>query len=323
MEFRNVESSSSVIKFFEKLDEIEATRKDGFYGDNSSKTSIGIGTVLLWLFFWYILIFIKGIQFLIDKSKSAKWSTTDARKEELVLNYPVPVSKEGIMEFLTLSASRIHSVSYLTIFSEDSKYKSAWNKIWMKKIEQINTKASISMKGDSKGYAEVSSLVDDARKVVSENTKKGFRVLGAGVILVLGFIAWNMIATKIDENRNKTYSAVVTSAEKLIEEKRYDEVEQLLSEVDLKHKVEIQSKIQLEKLTERLEGFEVLLEAKDYDKLKMEIEKLRWKRISPSNDWEIEKVEKKAYKVFLEKKKAINNQLPEDKRVEVESEYSL
>lgn len=270
-----------------------------------------------------VLIFIKGFQLILSTAKPAKWSTTDARKEELVLNYPVPVSKENILEFLTLSASKINSSSYLTIFSEDTKYKNAWNKIWLKKIEQINSKATISMKNDTKTYAEIQNIVENARNITKENVKKVFRVLGAGIIIILGFVIWNIISGKIDDNRNNTYTSVTNSAEKLIENKQYEEAEKLLDEVDNKHKVEIKSKIQLSKLTEKLEDLEPLLKNKEYSKLKMELEKLRWTKISPNSDWDLESIERETFKNFIEKKKAINNQMPEDKRAEIESEYSL
>lgn len=320
VEFRNIEASGSVIKFFEKLDEIEATRSNGFYAQNTPK-SIGLGTVLLWLFFWYILIFIKGFQLILSTAKSAKWSTTDARKEELVLNYPIPVSKEAILEFLTLSASKINSSSYLTIFSEDTKYKNAWNKIWIKKIEQINSKAILSMKSDIKSYAEVQKIVENAKKITKENIKKVSRVLGAGAVLILGFIIWNVVSNRIDDNRNNTYASVVNSAEKLINNKKYNEAEKLLDEVDHKHQIEIKSKIQLAKLSEKLEELEPLIQSKDYKKMKLELEKLRWNQISPEMDWDLEKIEGKFYRIFVEKKEAINNQMPEGKRAEIESKY--
>ncbi len=227
------------------------------------------------------------------------------------------------MEFLTLSASKINSSSYLTIFSEDTKYKNAWNKIWLKKIEQINSKATISMKNDTKTYAEIQNIVENARNITKENVKKVFRVLGAGIIIILGFVIWNIISGKIDDNRNNTYTSVTNSAEKLIENKQYEEAEKLLDEVDNKHKVEIKSKIQLSKLTEKLEDLEPLLKNKEYSKLKMELEKLRWTKISPNSDWDLESIERETFKNFIEKKKAINNQMPEDKRAEIESEYSL
>ena len=66
-----------------------------------------------------------------------------------------------------------------------------------------------------------------------------------------------------------------------------------------------------------------MIQSKDYTKLKLEIEKLRWVRISEKTDWDSEKIERELFKIFIEKKEAINNQLPKNKRVEIESEYSL
>lgn len=51
-EFRNIEASQNIIKFFEKLDDIESSRKDSIYG-NADKSNIGIGTILKYLFLVY------------------------------------------------------------------------------------------------------------------------------------------------------------------------------------------------------------------------------------------------------------------------------
>lgn len=319
-EFRNIEASSSVIRFFEKLDEIEATRDGNFYAQKSSG-NISLITIGLWLFFWPILIFFKGLQFIINKSKPAKWSTTDARKEELVLNYPVPVSKEGILEFLTLSASKINTASYFSLFSEQTKYKNTWNKIWLKKIEQINSKASISMKSDTETYNEVLSIVQNSRNIAKDNNKKVFKVLGSIVILFIVVCLWSGISSKMSTIKNNSYVSAVKSAEKLIENKNYEEAEKLAADIDDKHSIEIRSKIQLAKLTEQLDTLEPLIKEKEYSKIKLELEKLRWARISDKYDYNIRSIEEVSYRIFVEKKEAINNQLPERKRAQIESEY--
>ncbi|UKB78168.1 hypothetical protein [Chryseobacterium sp. MEBOG07] len=319
-EFRNIEVSSSVIRFFEKLDEIEATRDGNFYAQNAS-SNINLPTIVLWLFFWPFLIFFKGLQFIINKSKPAKWSTTDARKEELVLNYPVPVSKEGILEFLTLSASKINTASYFSLFSEQTKYKNTWNKIWLKKIEQINSKASISMKSDTETYGEVLSIVENAKNITKENNRKVFKVLGSMAALFIVVCIGSSISSKMDSYKSNSYVSTVKSAEKLIESKNYDEAEKLAANIDDKHSVEIRSKIQLAKLSEKLETLEPLIQEKQYSKIKLELEKLRWTKISDTYDYDIKDIEGISYRIFLAKKEAINNQLPEKKRAEIESEY--
>ncbi|WET69785.1 hypothetical protein [Sphingobacterium sp.] len=318
-EYRNIESSSSIIKFFEKLDEIEATRKENYSQKFSNE--IKLAKVILWIFFWPWLILYKCLKFLVDRSRPAKWSTTDARKEELVLNYPVPFSKEGILEFLTLSASKIDQTSYARVFADDTKYKNTWNKIWLKKIDQINSKAAISMKGDEKTYNEVKLITENARRLVKNNSQKVYKVLGLGLLLIISLITWASIDSKIDENTNVGYSSVVMSAEKYITNKQYDEAEKLATAVDDKHNVDIRSKIQLDKLTDKLESLEPLIQQKKFSKLQYELQKLRWTKISEGASYQSKELEQVSYRIFLEKKEAINNQLPENKKIDIESKY--
>jgi hypothetical protein len=185
-EFRNIEASQSILKFFEKLDDIESTRRDNIYDSKSS--NISVGELIKLAFFWPFIVPLKIINFLVNKSKPAKWSTTDSRKEEMVLNFPVPASREEILEFLTLASSRIDSNTYFTAFAEETKYKDTWNKIWLKKIEQINSKASLAMKNDKKSLEEVNKLVDSARFVIKSNNQKVLHIaiafVSALVILI-------------------------------------------------------------------------------------------------------------------------------------------
>ncbi len=188
-EFRNIEASQNIIKFFEKLDDIESSRKDSIY-ENTDKSNIGIGTILKYLFFWFILIPLKLLNFIINKSKPAKWSTTDSRKEELIMNFPIPVSREEIFEFLTLAQSKIHTNNYFNSLSEETKYKNAWNKIWLKKIEQINSKAILSMKNDKKSLDEVNIIVENSRQIVKNNNKIILHIAIGFFILMVGLIIW-------------------------------------------------------------------------------------------------------------------------------------
>ena len=87
------------------------------------------------------------------------------RKEEMIMNFPVPNSKEEIIEFLTLSISKIQQVSLLTRFNEEGKYISKWNSIWSKKAEQIYTKAKLSMANDKASIQVIEQLLIDAKVI--------------------------------------------------------------------------------------------------------------------------------------------------------------
>ena len=183
-EFRNISASKNIIHFSEKLDEIESTRTETAA---SSDKNTGCFELLKWIMFWYILLPIKIVQFFINRSKPPKWSITDTRKEELILNFPVPMSREEIIEFLTLAVSKINSNTYWNAFSDDMKNKSAWNTVWFKKIQQIQSKASIAMINDKASLEIVNKIVLSVTQSINENNKKilHISIAFAAVVILL------------------------------------------------------------------------------------------------------------------------------------------
>ena len=192
-EFRNIEASQNIIKFFEKLDEVESNRKDSVYNNANDSGNVSVGTLIKWLFFYWILLPMKIINFFLDKTKSPNWSTTDSRKEELIINFPVPASREEILEFMNLASSKIYANTYFNLFSEESKYKGAWNKIWLQKIEQIHSKASIAMKNDKNSFDDVNNITVNARLTIKNNTTKVIHVAIGFSIVVLAIVITGMI----------------------------------------------------------------------------------------------------------------------------------
>jgi hypothetical protein len=186
-EFRNLEASHNIMKFFEKLDELESHRKENLF-ESKENSSISIGTLLKWVLFYWILIPLKLINFLINKSKSATWSTTDLRKEELILNFPVPNSREEIFEFLNLSLSKIDTISYMNLTTEKGTYMNAWNNVWMKKMDQINMKARLYLKNDKKSYEELQILVNEAKARAKTNKQRFYHILIGFTIVLITFI---------------------------------------------------------------------------------------------------------------------------------------
>jgi hypothetical protein len=162
-EFRNIEASKNITKFFEKLDELESNRKENLYLKQESGTSFG--TIIKWWLFWWILIPIKFVTFFINKSKPSVWSTTDSRKEEMIMNFPVPNSREEIIEFITLSVSKIQSVSVFKRLDEEGKYITKWNSIWTKKAVQVFTKAKLSMTDDKATIQSIEQMLLDAKVI--------------------------------------------------------------------------------------------------------------------------------------------------------------
>jgi hypothetical protein len=321
-EFRGVEASQNLIKFFEKLDEIESNRKDSIYSNTDTSNNIGLGTILKWMFFWPFMLPLKIVNFFINKSKPGKWSTTDSRKEELIMNFPVPVSREEILEFLSLATSKINSNTYFNAFSEETKYKDTWNKIWLKKIEQIHSKASIAMKNDKKSFEDVDKMANQARAIVKSNNTKviHFAILFAVVLVVV--IVMAVISSKSEDSAKVAQKGENAKIESLIKSGSFEEADKLILELkDEKQMIEMKSKLQLAQLTIQLDELKPLLDSKDYEKLALELGGIIWTK--NSKDYDTESIERESFKTFVKKKEAINNQMPEEFRIDVEAEYSL
>lgn len=164
-EFRNIDASQNIIKFFDRLNELEASRQNVAYVSKQLNTNVGCVSIVKWFFLYPILIPYHIVIFVINKSKPPKWSTTDMRKEEMIINFPVPNSKEEIIEFLTLAISKIQQVSIINRFNDEGKYISKWNSIWRKKAEQIYIKAKLSMVNDKESIDSIEKLLVEAKLI--------------------------------------------------------------------------------------------------------------------------------------------------------------
>jgi hypothetical protein len=318
--FIDTESFSDIIRFNKRLDEIEEYWSPFI----EKKGCIAIlGKILLWIFFWPILFYIQAWRVVNYYSKPSIWTIVDSKKENAIINYPVPVSQKTILEFLTLCSSKIQTLYYPAMFSKESKHKHAWNKVWLKKIDQIYTKASLAMDNDNRALEKVQTIIEDAQALHKKNEKKisntSLFVFGMVVLFTSGIIQCHRNIQK-EEKRN-TY--IVEVAEKLVEKKNYAGALQMLDSVDGQYAIAIRSKVQLSQLTEKLNEIENLLLTQKYDTLQLELIKLKWFRYSPPNNSTYVDVEKKYFASFIHKKALLNDQLPEEFRITIESKDSF
>ena len=87
------------------------------------------------------------------------WSTIDSRKEEFILNFHVPNSREEIIEFTTLFLSKIQYISVFKSISLEGKYIQRWNTVWGNKTNQLYMKAKLSLKDDQETIKYLESLM--------------------------------------------------------------------------------------------------------------------------------------------------------------------
>jgi hypothetical protein len=162
-EFRNIEASHNITKFFDKLNEIELNRKENLFSSEKLESNLGCMTIFKWIMLYPVLVPYNLIIYFINKSKPSKWSTTDVQKEEMIMNFPVPNSKEDIIEFITLSISKIQTIGLIKMLNEEGKYLSKWNDIWKKKCEQIYNKAKFSMQEDKNTLKMLEEMLTAAK----------------------------------------------------------------------------------------------------------------------------------------------------------------
>ena len=130
-EFRDIESSNSVKKFFEMLDDLESTsKKEDTYANFFSEGGMFGG------------------------GKIGK------QNRQLIKNFPIPNTKEDILEFLDLGVPRAKKKGnfFSSNFSDAAWEIKAHNlevPIWQIKCEQIIVKARFLMKEDKKTLEEV------------------------------------------------------------------------------------------------------------------------------------------------------------------------
>jgi len=87
-----------------------------------------------------------------------------SRKIQIISNFPVPNSKEPLLEFLTLGISKAKptKTGFVGLFTKTDadKEHNALVPAWKSKIEQVVMKAKLSMKEDKALIAEIEALVE-------------------------------------------------------------------------------------------------------------------------------------------------------------------
>ncbi|MFM7671933.1 MAG: hypothetical protein ACKO6Q_04995 [Bacteroidota bacterium] len=134
----------------------------------------------------------------VEKFYSRLSEIPEEKKEEYITNFVVPNTKEEILDFLTMASSQIEPLSHSNFIIPVNETKiTRRNAIWVRKMEQIRLRASISMKEDRAGYQVVSSIVDGVKRIGDDNKRKSKETkLGClaliVVVIIIGLVAKSM-----------------------------------------------------------------------------------------------------------------------------------
>jgi len=134
--FTNVDANSSIERLFKMLNEAEDMRVMEKQTDNPFAA---IGGALS--------------DALSDISGPGK---VDRKKMEIISNFPIPTTKDDMLEFLSLALPRAQKKgNFFTANQPENQIHNSFVNVWHSKCEQVIMKARFSMKDDKKTLEEI------------------------------------------------------------------------------------------------------------------------------------------------------------------------
>lgn len=240
----------------------------------------------------------------------------------------VKLEMEGFM--MVALAMAIISIVLIRkrIKSKSEKEDSSANYANQKALFEKHSRTANTLFGDNKKVKLlVNDLKDELNKIEQDRNKNKKIEIVAYVVLVLLTIGVFLIPSKkthweIEVENEIADKELIIVAEELIENNKLDDAKLIIKDLKTDESIVIlKSKLQLSKLTAKLDALEPLLEEKKYSKVKLELDKITWQKIS--TDYSTRYVEEDFYSTFIKYKGAINNQLPEKYKLKIETEESL
>lgn len=214
------------------------------------------------------------------------------------------------------------------IKSKSDKKESSSDYAKQKALFEKHSRTANTLFGDNKKVKLLLNELKDELSIIEENRNKNKKAeiitYSILVLFTIGvfFIPATKSAYEIEEENKKADKELITNAEDLIHNNQIEEAKLILNNLKAdESKVIVKSKIQLSELVTKLNEIEPLLEEKQFSKVKLALSKLVWEKIS--TEYSTKSVERDIFKTFLQKKEAINNQLPDNYKIKIESEYSL
>ena len=95
---------------------------------------------------------------LMAQNIMAGTSKTDKKKMEIISNFPIPTTKEDMIEFLSLALPKAKQIgNFFTKDQPENRVHNNFAKVWKSKCEQIVMKARFSMKDDKKTLDDINN----------------------------------------------------------------------------------------------------------------------------------------------------------------------
>jgi hypothetical protein len=207
-EFSNVGVAGSVKEFFEKIMELDSRPRPP--QEKVQKKSLLRGAVSVGIFFVVLSVLGVFLEWFSDMDtelypifegvcvvlfailtfwRRTVFTEADNQKKTLIENFPIPNSKEDIIEFLILASSKIIPAHG---FSATARMQKEWNKIWAVKCRQVYIKTDIAFAGDEKSQEIVKNIREKNEGYLSRAKKQAtvavLAAVGIGAAVVIAAV---------------------------------------------------------------------------------------------------------------------------------------
>lgn len=139
---------------------------------------------------------------------------TDQRKATLIQSFPIPNTKEDLIEFIVLAASNIEPRDFAETHHSSSSNK-AISSAWYAKMQQAEAKALVVLKDDPELKAALQKCEKMEKRVVKNRKKTELR---SGISLTLGIFAILAVLLCVcifNNNQEKAYRASLSPEEQI------------------------------------------------------------------------------------------------------------
>ena len=155
---------------------------------------------------------------------------------------------------------------------------------------------------------------------------KSFELIMYVILIGLFIFSYIIPATKTEiEIKNEivnSEASILLVADSLLSNGNYTEARKILKDLKSKEStIELQSNIQLREIEYLFKSIESQINNKEYDSAKNELQSIIWKK--NSTEFDLEKLEEKYFKRYVQLKTNLNGKLPEENRAQVESELDF
>lgn len=185
-EFTDIQTSDALEKFTVRIDEYDRLIAE----DDRYKSGGGVGfwTVVLWILFFPIML----ILFIIKKAKAKheELKGNEKLKSEAILNFPIPNSRNDLMEFIFMVENRVKPLTYFNALTQGGLDIQKWNNVWKTKAEHIQKKAQIALSGDSKSLNNINDSIAKINNQIAQNDKTQWIMMGGLLAIFLVWLIW-------------------------------------------------------------------------------------------------------------------------------------